>query len=174
MPVSKTEPNQPLQPWRVFTDGLPPFRTYLRPRSAEPVGGAARFQTLLDQYKTCPAYEGLPNVQTIFSGDAFSPSIESSISKGRHMVPFLNRTGIDVACLGVSGHVLFKLVSNGGLITEFRIMISILASNNSSICKANASFLGFWVTFWIRILEKIPLWPDWKRPACWSLRPVSR
>ncbi|KAL1705328.1 Metallo-dependent phosphatase-like protein [Schizophyllum commune] len=37
---------------------------------------------------------------TIFSGDAFSPSLESSILKGGHIVPVLNHLGIDVACYG--------------------------------------------------------------------------
>lgn len=57
---------------------------------------------------------------TLFSGDAFNPSLESSVTKGmvgpvllerllwawlteagRHMVPVLNMVGADVACVGV-------------------------------------------------------------------------
>ncbi|KAK7455107.1 hypothetical protein VKT23_010978 [Stygiomarasmius scandens] len=37
---------------------------------------------------------------TIFSGDAFSPSLESSLLKGEHMVPVLNHLGVDVGCYG--------------------------------------------------------------------------
>ena len=40
---------------------------------------------------------------TIFSGDAFSPSLESSILKGEHIVPVLNHLGVDVACYGNHG-----------------------------------------------------------------------
>jgi 5'-nucleotidase len=37
---------------------------------------------------------------TFFSGDAFNPSLESSVTKGRHMVPILNEIKTSVACLG--------------------------------------------------------------------------
>jgi hypothetical protein len=46
-------------------------------------------------------FAGQPDILTFFSGDAFNPSLESSVTKGRHMVPFLNNIGIDVACVGV-------------------------------------------------------------------------
>lgn len=36
----------------------------------------------------------------VFGGDAFSPSIMSTILRGEQMVPALNAIGIDVACLG--------------------------------------------------------------------------
>jgi 5'-nucleotidase len=45
--------------------------------SREPVGGISRFQTLCNQYK-----EGSPTLLTLFSGDAFNPSLESSVTKG--------------------------------------------------------------------------------------------
>jgi 5'-nucleotidase len=51
--------------------------------SAEPVGGYARFQTLVNYYRDDEGFKGLPNVLTFFSGDAFNPSIESSITKGQ-------------------------------------------------------------------------------------------
>ncbi|KAI5288186.1 hypothetical protein KEM54_005414 [Ascosphaera aggregata] len=69
-------------------------------RSAEPVGGVARFQTLVDHYRSDPEYESQPGLLTFFSGDVFNPSIESSVTKGRHMVAFINLIGTDVACLG--------------------------------------------------------------------------
>ena len=39
-------------------------------------------------------------VLRIFSGDAFSPSLEAAVLRGNHMVPVLNNLGIDVACYG--------------------------------------------------------------------------
>lgn len=40
------------------------------------------------------------HVVTVFSGDAFSPSIMSTILRGQQMIPVLNAIDIDVACLG--------------------------------------------------------------------------
>ncbi|KAJ5651671.1 hypothetical protein N7507_009097 [Penicillium longicatenatum] len=68
--------------------------------SAEPIGGVARFQSLIDYYRDDVRFAGQPDILTFFSGDAFNPSLESSVTKGRHMVPFLNNIGIDVACVG--------------------------------------------------------------------------
>ncbi|KAM4063971.1 calcineurin-like phosphoesterase [Hirsutella rhossiliensis] len=64
--------------------------------SAEPVGGFARFMTLVNEYRE----DKLPNLLTLFSGDAFNPSLESSVTKGSHMVPVLNTIGTDCACVG--------------------------------------------------------------------------
>ena len=69
--------------------------------SAEPVGGIARFQTVVNEYRNGPQYKGQPELLSLFSGDAFNPSLESSVTKGRHMVPFLNGIGTAVACVGV-------------------------------------------------------------------------
>ncbi|KAJ2783123.1 hypothetical protein H4R18_001871 [Coemansia javaensis] len=65
--------------------------------SQEPVGGAARFARLL---KTVQERDGGGAQVTLFSGDAYFPSLESSVSHGRHMVPVLNRLGIDASTLG--------------------------------------------------------------------------
>jgi len=88
--------------------------------SAEPVGGIARFQTVCNYYRDNERFKGQPNLVTVFSGDAFNPSLESSVTKGvylpslislhlvsnksrgSHMVPVLNGIGTDVACVGVS------------------------------------------------------------------------
>ncbi|CAG8555464.1 8855_t:CDS:2, partial [Scutellospora calospora] len=43
---------------------------------------------------------GVENSCVFFSGDVFNPSVESSISKGTHMVPAMNDFGIDAACIG--------------------------------------------------------------------------
>ena len=59
----------------------------------EPVGGVARLKTLFDNYRRRsdgqrPEREGekengrLPELLTFFSGDAFNPSLESSVTKG--------------------------------------------------------------------------------------------
>ncbi|KAF2757792.1 5'-nucleotidase [Pseudovirgaria hyperparasitica] len=68
--------------------------------SAEPVGGFARFQTLRNYYHSDKKFQGQPELLTFFSGDAFNPSLESSVTKGSHMVPVLNNIGTDVACVG--------------------------------------------------------------------------
>ncbi|KAH8670125.1 5'-nucleotidase [Tricladium varicosporioides] len=68
--------------------------------SAEPVGGIARFKTVCNEYREDPRFSGQPELLTFFSGDAFNPSLESSVTKGSHMVPVLNAIGTDVACVG--------------------------------------------------------------------------
>lgn len=73
-----------------------------RSGSAEPVGGISRFQSVVQDYRSNPCYREQPSLMTFFSGDAFNPSLESSVTKGRHMVPVLNAIGTDVACVGVS------------------------------------------------------------------------
>lgn len=70
--------------------------------SAEPVGGVARFQTVVNHYRSDSKYAEQPKLITLFSGDAYNPSLESTVSKGKHMVPILNNIGTDVACVGVS------------------------------------------------------------------------
>ncbi|PBP20195.1 putative 5'-nucleotidase [Diplocarpon rosae] len=68
--------------------------------SAEPVGGIARFKTLCKEYRDGARFQDQPKLLTFFSGDAFNPSLESSVTKGSHMVPVLNTIGTDVACVG--------------------------------------------------------------------------
>lgn len=36
----------------------------------------------------------------LFSGDVFAPSLMSTVTKGKHMVPFLNMMSIKAACIG--------------------------------------------------------------------------
>lgn len=73
-----------------------------RAGSAEPIGGISRFQTVANFYRSDPKYAAQPRLITLFSGDAFNPSLESSVTKGRHMVPILNGLSTDAACVGVS------------------------------------------------------------------------
>ncbi|KAI9808053.1 MAG: hypothetical protein M1827_007538 [Pycnora praestabilis] len=68
--------------------------------SQQPVGGIARFQTIVNSYRSSSRYADQSSLITVFSGDAFNPSLESSVTKGRHMVPVLNGIGTDVACVG--------------------------------------------------------------------------
>ena len=55
---------------------------HVDPSSAEPVGGIARFMTVCREYRENDRYKGQPGLVTLFSGDVFSPSLESSITKG--------------------------------------------------------------------------------------------
>ncbi|KAI9690082.1 MAG: hypothetical protein M1820_010021 [Bogoriella megaspora] len=73
---------------------------HIEPGSQEPVGGAARFQTLCKYYSNDEAFRGQSNLVTLFSGDAFNPSLESSVTKGSHMIPILNGVGTNIACVG--------------------------------------------------------------------------
>ncbi|EME46057.1 hypothetical protein DOTSEDRAFT_60757 [Dothistroma septosporum NZE10] len=68
--------------------------------SREPVGGIARFKTICKHYQNNVRFKDQPEVLTFFSGDAFNPSLESSVTKGKHMVGALNAVDTTVACLG--------------------------------------------------------------------------
>lgn len=91
------------------TVGPPDFRLlhfndvyHLDASSAEPVGGISRFMTAVNEYRNDERYQGKgkPELVTLFSGDVFNPSLESSITKGSHMVPILNKIGTQCACVG--------------------------------------------------------------------------
>ncbi|KAJ2862782.1 hypothetical protein GGH94_004048 [Coemansia aciculifera] len=71
---------------------------HVAPSTREPVGGAARFGSLMRSLQQ-QGNEAVPTL-TLFSGDAYFPSLESSISRGEHMLPVLNRLDIDAATLG--------------------------------------------------------------------------
>lgn len=62
-------------------------------REKEPVGGAARFVTAINNARTAETL-------TVFSGDAFNPSLISAATQGAHMVPVLNACKVDVAMYG--------------------------------------------------------------------------
>ncbi|KAK9432069.1 Metallo-dependent phosphatase-like protein [Lipomyces doorenjongii] len=65
-------------------------------------GGAARFVTLVNEYRNAEQYDDAPELITVFSGDAFNPSLESSVTKGKHMIDIMNsdHIGVDVAVYG--------------------------------------------------------------------------
>jgi 5'-nucleotidase len=75
---------------RATRDGPPPDLRllhyndvyHLDPSSAEPVGGVARFVTVCKEYREGERFRGQPELITLFSGDVFNPSLESSITKG--------------------------------------------------------------------------------------------
>ncbi|KAF1812354.1 hypothetical protein P152DRAFT_458727, partial [Eremomyces bilateralis CBS 781.70] len=50
--------------------------------SAEPCGGLSRFITLCKHYRSDEQFKGQPELLAFFSGDAFNPSLESSVTKG--------------------------------------------------------------------------------------------
>lgn len=71
--------------------------------SSEPIGGISRFVTVAKSYRDASANASdthVPKLLTLFSGDAYNPSLESSVTKGRHMVSVLNTIGTDIACVG--------------------------------------------------------------------------
>ncbi|KAG9013097.1 hypothetical protein FRB94_003931 [Tulasnella sp. JGI-2019a] len=56
-----------------------------------------QFAALLDTLKSrWPGGQGL----VLFSGDAFSPSVESSVTRGSHMVPVMNQLMPDISLTG--------------------------------------------------------------------------
>ena len=76
---------------------------------------------MCNEYREGARFNGQSGLLTFFSGDAFNPSLESSVTKGKiiaghitciecgpnfvpgsHMVPVLNTIGTDVACVGVN------------------------------------------------------------------------
>ena len=62
-------------------------------RWREPVGGAARLQTLIQSFAHADPL-------VLFSGDALSPSMESQATKGSHMVDALNKLEVNAAVPG--------------------------------------------------------------------------
>lgn len=54
---------------------------HVAPSKDEPVGGASRFATKINQVRTESELDPL----VLFSGDAFNPSLEGTITRGSHM-----------------------------------------------------------------------------------------
>ena len=72
---------------------------------------------MANHYRSDPTYKDQPGLLTLFSGDAFNPSLESSVTKGRHMVPVLNNLDTAVACVGVSMEAFSFVCSYVGSLT---------------------------------------------------------
>ncbi|KAI8388837.1 Metallo-dependent phosphatase-like protein [Radiomyces spectabilis] len=64
------------------------------PAKEEPIGGAARFRSAVDS-----VIEAV-NPLVLFSGDAFNPSLEGSVTRGMHMTNVLKLLNINAACIG--------------------------------------------------------------------------
>ncbi|KAG2499914.1 hypothetical protein HYH03_002202 [Edaphochlamys debaryana] len=64
-------------------------------QAREPKGGAARLAGKVKEVKASGA-----NPLVLFSGDAYNPSLMSTMTLGKQMVPILNEIGVDVACIG--------------------------------------------------------------------------
>jgi hypothetical protein len=62
------------------------------------VGGIARFKTLCNEYRDEERFKDQPELLTFFSGDAFNPSLESSVTKG--MLGRKYRVGLEVSLTG--------------------------------------------------------------------------
>lgn len=91
MPEKKAEvpPNESVTYNSGAHDGPPDLRLvhyndvyHVDQSSSEPVGGVSRFMTLIKHYEEDEKFKGQPNLVTLFSGDAFNPSLESSVTKG--------------------------------------------------------------------------------------------
>eukprot|EP00466_Bigelowiella_natans_P011867 jgi/Bigna1/79494/fgenesh1_pg.62_\ len=54
----------------------------------------------LARFKTCEAALRTPNFSTTLAGDFVSPSLLSSLDKGKAMVDTMNKAGIDMVCFG--------------------------------------------------------------------------
>lgn len=61
-----------------------------------------RFASLLDNIRSqwATRSDGERDGLSLFSGDLFSPSMESTVTRGSHMVPIINELGPDVALTG--------------------------------------------------------------------------
>ena len=67
---------------------------HLAPSAKEPVGGAARFSYAVKSYKK--AY----GAELLFSGDCYNPSLMSTVTRGKHMLPILNELEIKCSVYG--------------------------------------------------------------------------
>ncbi|KAF8163115.1 Metallo-dependent phosphatase-like protein [Crassisporium funariophilum] len=72
--------------------------TTIEPETIDVAQFAALIDDLRDRWAPRPdeSRDGL----VLFSGDVFSPSVESSVTRGSHMVPVLNQLKIDVSVTG--------------------------------------------------------------------------
>uniref|UniRef100_H2YPK9 Calcineurin-like phosphoesterase domain-containing protein n=1 Tax=Ciona savignyi TaxID=51511 RepID=H2YPK9_CIOSA len=69
-------------------------------RKKEPVGGAARFATLIKRLVEETTRKTGEKPLVVFSGDCLNPSTLSCATQGRHMIEILDTLGVDVAVFG--------------------------------------------------------------------------
>ncbi|KAK9456784.1 Metallo-dependent phosphatase-like protein [Dipodascopsis uninucleata] len=135
-------------------------------------GGAARFVSLVKAYKNQSKYIDIPELVTVFSGDAFNPSLESSVMKGEHMVDLMNKDhiGIDIAVYGnhdfdFGVDQLIHLKNK----CDFPWMIANVYHNNKPIAEAvpyvikevsgiKIGFIGLVEPEWLETINSLP--PD--------------
>ncbi|KAG2442606.1 hypothetical protein HXX76_002691 [Chlamydomonas incerta] len=67
----------------------------IEPNQREPVGGASRLATKVKELKA-----NGENPLVLFSGDAYNPSLMSTMTMGAQMVPILNEIGVHCSCMG--------------------------------------------------------------------------
>lgn len=73
----------------------------LEPTSTEePVGGAARFATLLNEVRAECARKGRGEPLVVFCGDFVGPSLMSAVTHGAHVIEALNYLGVHYGTLG--------------------------------------------------------------------------
>lgn len=89
MPKNAPAPDEPAVTFSSGSDAPVALRIlhlndvyHLEPSSAEPVGGVPRFITAVNEYRSHERFNGQPELITLFSGDVFNPSLESSVTKG--------------------------------------------------------------------------------------------
>jgi len=64
-------------------------------RSSEPVGGASRMATLVKNLRA-----DNEDLKVVFGGDALSPSLISTVTRGNHIPPIFNELNVDYAVCG--------------------------------------------------------------------------
>ena len=76
-----------------------PFK--LNPRSPETID-VTQFTAMLDDVRDqwAERADGRRDCLVLFSGDVFSPSVESSVTRGSHMVPVMNAIAPDISLTG--------------------------------------------------------------------------
>ncbi|KAH9901135.1 Metallo-dependent phosphatase [Cubamyces lactineus] len=76
-----------------------PFKVHPKsPETIDVTQWAAMLDDIRDQWSLRP--DGKRDGLVLFSGDVFSPSVESSVTRGSHMVPVMNAIGPDIAVTG--------------------------------------------------------------------------
>ncbi|KAJ2617140.1 hypothetical protein H4S08_000464 [Coemansia sp. RSA 1365] len=105
--------------------------------SRDPIGGASRFTSLVHSLQDV---KGAAPTLTLFSGDAYFPSLESTISQGEHMLQVLNLLNIDASVLGnhefdMGVEHLESLISRN----NFPWILTNLTDNTTGGCAAKGS-----------------------------------
>ncbi|OSD02817.1 Metallo-dependent phosphatase [Trametes coccinea BRFM310] len=76
-----------------------PFKVHPKsPETIDVTQWAAMLDDIREQWPLRP--DGKRDGLVLFSGDVFSPSVESSVTRGSHMVPVMNAIGPDVTVTG--------------------------------------------------------------------------